>query len=198
MHIEDKYKYIHHKNNYCSTIYSNVLIKYPKENSVKQFVNHERCEKIRYVQLFDFEALGIENMNTLTNKKEKNHHPISYSQIIIDTVKNEIISESSYVGEDCVDVFLDHTLSVWGNITSNDYPLQMSERDQLNHDCDSNCLICNVEFNDFIKSRRHHDHYQDGSKDGSNYLGALCNSCNLRIKKQVMLVSIAITHPMMF
>ena len=97
--ITDKIKYIHHKKNYCSTRYSCTELKYPELGAKRKFINYGRCEMFRFIQFFDFEAYLKDN------GKDKIHHPVSFSEITLDTKTNQIISNKSYLGENYVDVF---------------------------------------------------------------------------------------------
>ena len=179
--IDNKIDYIHHKHNYCSSVYSGVELKYPESGAKRKFINYARCEMYRYLQFFDFEAILKDNNN------EKIHIPISFSEITVDTKTNQIISNKSYLGENCVDVFLDHSLDTWNKIESKVYPLHMSRLDEIEFENSNSCKICKRKFNSDIIKTRHHDHYEPRN----NFIGALCQRCNLSIKRQNKLISIA-------
>ena len=179
--IDNKIKYIHHKHNYCSTVYSNVEIQYPDPGTKRKFINYARCQMYRYLQFFDFESILKDSNN------EKIHHPISFSEITVDTKTHKIISNKSYLGEDCVNVYLEHTLNIWRDIYDNKYPLNMTKYDEMNFQNSTYCMICERTFDQNIIKQRHHDHYEKKN----NYIGSLCQRCNLSIKKQNKLISVA-------
>ena len=100
----------------------------------------------RFIQFFDFEAYLKDD------GKDKIHHPVSFCEITLDTKNNQIIPNKSYLGDNCVDVFLDHTLKIWNNIHINNYPLHMSNSDEINYQNSMNCKICKRMFSsDMIK-----------------------------------------------
>ena len=83
--------------------------------------------------------------------------------------------------------FLDHSLDTWNKIESKVYPLHMSRLDEIEFENSNSCKICKRKFNSDIIKTRHHDHYEPRN----NFIGALCQRCNLSIKRQNKFISIA-------
>ena len=62
----------------------------------------------------------------------------------------------------------------------------MSSSDEMNYQNSMNCKICKRIFSSEIIKVRHHCHYEKKQ----NYIGALCQRCNLSIKRQNKLISV--------
>ena len=172
--FSDRLEFVEHKVNLCASLNNDIQMKYPKPGDVRKFRHYGRCEKYRYLQFFDFEALLKDVKNVKTNENEKIHIPISFSQITVDTKNNEILSHNTYLGLDCVDIFLTQSLELWDKIASKTYCLAMSDENVRDFENATMCKLCDIEFGPYVRKVRHHCHYTVSP----NYLYALCNNCN--------------------
>ena len=184
----DKVKYIWHKNNHCTTMNSEIKLKYPSPGQVKKFINYIRTEKLRYIQVFDFEAYQKTEFNSDKNSDEKLHKPASFCEVTIDSKYNKIISLTKYIGEDSCTVFLRKSLEIWASLFDKPkYPIHMTLLNKSQHTNATNCDICDRTFSSGIGKVAHHCH----SDPGLNFLGSLCSRCNLQIKSTRILTSLA-------
>jgi len=161
----------------------------PGENIVK-FKNFERSHDLEYVGYLDFECvLANSNMplcstcNTLKCKCDYSYvtdvnsqEPICYSLVILNG--DTIVHEHTYAGEDAHVNLIGHLLEQerkWiGNVLSSNADMLISRKEIAQFERATHCYLCGIEFTDMTVKCKDHSHFN------SKYLGAACQSCNLR------------------
>ena len=174
-----------HKTNYCMNRGLNSRIIYPKENEFVRFRNWIRCQKTPIVAFTDFECGLIKAPNGT-----KIHLPLIYALVVVDTERMEVLKHTVYRGLDCVDHFLDNIKAFWKEYNprknSVKYGIDMTIENQREFMLSDKCFICKRTFIQGEKTA-HHDHLIEKQ----NYIGALCNRCNLQITVQQNLTVVA-------
>ena len=160
----------------------------PEDCEIK-FKNFENIQNLDYIAYLDFECVlpsvrevckvcdkikcACDGSYTDVLSKQK---AIGYSFVILN--KDEIIHEKSYYGEKANEHFINHILDEenrWiKNILSVSKPMVFTAENQQSFNDANNCYLCDTYFDaDVVKCRDH-------SHQTSHYLGAACQSCNLR------------------
>ena len=165
----------------------------PKGKEIIKFRNFERKHKMEYTAYLDFESIlpdcdsfceicqrlycKCDASYTDTISKQK---PIAFSFLVLGPRK-KIIHEYSYAGDDahihCVSHLLEQEKKWIKNLLSTYKEMVMTEKDILEHEKQSTCYICDKTFSPFVIKVRDHSHFT------AKYLGAACQSCNLRRRK---------------
>jgi hypothetical protein len=166
----------------------------PKEEKSKiKFKHFEHQHKLDYIAYLDFECVLPNQKNhcvicrslkckcdaSFTDVLSK-QEPIGYSFVVLGP-SDKIIHQDSYIGKDAGEAFVDHLLKqeqLWiRNLLGVTKDMVMTQIDRYKHEKSQNCYICNRTFNNEIYKVRDHNHLT------GQYLGAACNSCNLRRRK---------------
>ena len=163
------------------------------KNEKIKFRNYEKQHKLEYTAYLDFECCLPDcdtfcdicqrlkckcdaSFTDILNKQV----PIAFSFLILGS-KKEIIHEYSYSGENAHIHLIQHLLDqeeLWvKNVLSAFKPLLMSAENKKEHEKQDECYLCSVKFSDGVLKCRDHSHYN------GKYLGAACQSCNLRRRK---------------
>ena len=159
------------------------------ENCDIQFKNFEKCENLDYIAFLDFECVlpSVAEVCKVCDKIKcacdasytdvlSKQKAIGYSFVILD--KNEIIHENSYFGEKANEDFISHILKEenrWiKNILSTSKPMSLNAEEQSKFLESTHCYMCQTLFDGNVVKCRDHSHQT------SQYLGAACQSCNLR------------------
>ena len=175
-----------HKNNYCLNRNLNSRIVYPNPDEFLRFRNFGKCSKNPILGFFDCECALLVQENG-----DKIHKPIIYSQVIVDTDKMEILDCNTYQGEDCVDHYLDRIKLFWNQNSCREkamkYEIDYTQEQLVDFQISSHCQICRRKFDCETGKCMHHNHLVKES----NYLGALCNRCNLQNTVQSKLIVLA-------
>ena len=156
-YCQDRKELIRHKKSYCSNKISNTKIIYPKMEDSMKFRNFARTELLKYVQFVDFEC------ELIKNGAEQIHVPVCFSYVIYDTELEKIIRHKSYIGKDCVDVYLESTKSDWSELApmkrDDKYALNMTPHSENRHQQAIECASCGRNFlmHKLVK-QRHHNH----------------------------------------
>jgi len=165
--------------------------KVPSANdNIIKFKNFERSHDLEYVGYLDFECVLPENniklcetCNTIKCKCDcsyvydiNSQDPICYSLVILNG--DEIIHEHTYAGRDAHIDLISHLLEQerrWISNTLNAYnEMSMTQEQTIRFNESTHCYLCGVKFTDTLVKCRDHSHYT------SEFLGAACQSCNLR------------------
>ena len=163
-----------------------------KEEIIK-FKNYEKKHKLEYSGFLDFECL-LPNVETVCHLCERlkcscdasftdvisQQIPIAYSFLVLGPGK-EIIHEHTFAGKNAHVNLVSHLLEqeeIWiENLLTVHKDMEMSKRDKIHYEKQTECYICFKDFSETVIKVRDHSHYN------SKYLGAACQSCNLRRKK---------------
>ena len=167
----------------------NSKIIYPGIDENMKFKSFAKTSLLRYIQFFDFEC---ELINSTDNVDEKIHIPVCFTYIIYDNELEKNAYHKSYMGLDCVDVYIQSSKNDWNKIlpvTINEkYKLKMTPQTQIKHDLSLVCAICKRHFaTEGISKHRHHNHMLEFD----NYVASLCFRCNSQIRCQWKLVCVA-------
>ncbi len=159
------------------------------DNCEIQFKNFENLHSLDYIAYLDFECVlpSVREVCKVCDKMKcscdasytdvlSKQKAIGYSFVILN--KDKIIHEKSYYGEKANENFISHILDEenrWiKNVLSTSKPMIFTEKNRQNFEETNNCYLCGTYFNaDVVKCRDH-------SHQTSQYLGAACQSCNLR------------------
>ena len=101
--------FLEHKKNFCQAACVKSKIEYPLPGEFLRFKNPERTDLLQYIGFFDLEAI-LEKDPT---NDDRIHIPVCVCCVIIDTKHMKTVKTLSYVGLDCVDVFLDWLITTW-------------------------------------------------------------------------------------
>ncbi|XP_047985628.1 uncharacterized protein LOC125226449 [Leguminivora glycinivorella] len=164
------------KTHHCSEIVT-VL---PNENTVIQFKNFERKQKINFIIYADFESMLI-NCNSDSSKNTQNlkkHVPTCFGYYICCSHDASLNKYVSYRGEDCVKVFVEwliNDIHEIHNILIKNNPMNpLTYKEKCNYENATHCHICKqFLFGDKV---RDHDHIT------SEYRGAAHSLCNLKYR----------------
>ena len=160
------------------------------ENCEIKFKNFENSQALEYIAYLDFECVlpSVKEVCVVCNKMKcacdasytdvlTKQKAIGYSFVILND-KQEIVHENSYYGEKANENFIEHILKEendWiKNLLSTSNPMILSQKEQNNFLESTNCYMCDVYFDGNVVKCRDHSHQT------SKYLGAACQSCNLR------------------
>ena len=107
--------------------------------------------------------------------------PIGYSFVVLGQ-NDKIIHENSYIGKNAGEAFVGHILEqeqLWiKNLLAVQKEMVMSNVDVINFSQSEECYLCEKKFHkDTDLKVRDHNH------STGRYLGAACNTCNLRRRK---------------
>lgn len=157
-----------------------ILTMLPEKNSILQFKNFERKQKINFVIYADFESLLLNcNINVTENTRTyKVHEPSCFGYYICCSHNTHLNKYVTYRGADCVDVFIKYLIRDLEYIHStllNKMPMAPLTEDQENdYKNATTCHICNyILFDDKVMD---HDHIT------SQYRGAAHSHCNLMLR----------------
>ena len=163
------------------------------ENSEIKFKNHDNTQKLDYIAFVDFECVLpnvsdvckiCENIKCICDASYTDvltkQKAIGYSFVVLDS-ENEIIHEKSYYGKNANEHFIKHLLKceeAWvKNILTVSQPMDITpkeEKEFLQANC---CYMCDKVFDDNTTKCRDHSHKT------AKYVGAACQSCNLRRRR---------------
>ena len=168
----------------------------PKEGSKASFIkfrNHEKQHKLEYTAYLDFECC-LPNLDVFCDICERpkckcdasftdilsKQIPIAFSFLILGADK-KVIHEYSYAGDDAHIHLIQHLLdeeNLWiKNVLSVTEPLKMTSENISDFQNQTECYLCSLKFSDDVIKVRDHSHFN------GKYLGAACQSCNLRRRK---------------
>lgn len=168
----------------------------PKKDSlydVIKFKNFEKQHKLEYTAYLDFECC-LPNLDVFCDVCQRpkckcdasftdvlsKQIPIAFSFLILGPNKT-IIHEYSYAGENANVHLVRHLLDqekLWiKNVLSIKKPLVMSDENISDFEQQNECYLCSRKFSDVLVKVRDHSHFN------GIYLGAACQSCNLRRRK---------------
>jgi hypothetical protein len=160
--------------------------------SIMCFKNYQNVHPLEYIAFLDFECVlpkTIKKCPDCTHLRCKcdrsftepvaDQHPITYSLVILDQ-NNEIIHQKTYSSDNVADHLVNHLLEEeesWiGNLFEGNVEMYLTDQDWQNYNYSQNCYMCEKPFTYVVKCRDH-CHYT------GKYLGAACQSCNLRRKR---------------
>ena len=163
-----------------------------KEKIIK-FKNYEHQSKLEYFGFLDFECLlpdirkKCPQCLTLKCKCENSHTldvheqiPITYSLVIIgpnETIIHERTKSCINAHFDLVDHLLEQE-DLWiKNLLSVKEEMKMTKKEQVIFDNSKFCYMCETKFSQNVVKCRDHSH------TSGKFLGAACQSCNLRRRR---------------
>lgn len=157
------------------------------------FKNFEKSHKMDYIGFVDFECI-LPNVSDMCKICEKikcvcdasytdiltKQKAIGYSFVILDK-ENKIIHEKSHYGPNANEHFIEHLLECengWiKNLLTVSQPMKITPKEEEEFADTDSCYMCQKVFDENIV--KCHDHCHNTSK----YLGAACQSCNLRRRR---------------
>jgi len=159
-------------------------ISMPLPGEKMKFRNLQSTEKLPFVAFFDTETILQKSDHP---QKIHKHIMIAYNYIILNN-KREVVRKKTYFGEDIIDDFLKNIHSDYEEVYSEfinsvDAIPCLTPAEQLEYDQAKFCCFCKEEFSISNIKNRHHSWTQTFIRDGrrSNYIGAACTNCNVKI-----------------
>lgn len=158
-----------------------------------KFKNFENQSKLEYIGFLDFETIlpniskKCPQCSSLKCKCDysrtdeiHNQTPVTYSLVILDPYE-KIIHERTKSSPNAHIELVEHLLQIeemWlKDLLSVTEEMNMNRKEHESFDSSSNCYLCGQNFsNDVIKCRDH-------CHSTGRYIGAACQSCNLRRRK---------------
>lgn len=162
---------------YNSHMCNKILTVLPEKNTILQFKNYEKQQKINFVIYADFESLLLNCNDFITENTRiyKAHQPSCFGYYICCSHNRNLNKYVTYRGPDCVEKFVTYLLSdieMIYNILSKALPMSPLTKNQENNF--NNATVCHIckqlLFDDKV---RDHDHVT------SQYRGAAHSHCNL-------------------
>ena len=150
-----------------------VKLRFNSPGAKLKFKDYHKTHMHSHIGVFDLESL-LRKSNK-SNRIEATHEACASCFIIFDCMNN-VVSEFIDCGADTVDKFVQCLLKEWERIKEKRtiYPLDMSSEDEERFQNTTHCQNCGREFNEKRIRCRHHNHMSPTS----NYISALCNTCN--------------------
>ncbi|XP_069179599.1 uncharacterized protein [Procambarus clarkii] len=150
---------------------------YPQPGDTLHFKNTGKGYAPSHVGYFDFEC--VLSTEDCLGSVTAIHRPIAYSYIIVDR-NHTVVDKFTYFGGDSVTHFMQRVATKWEIIRStlHHYEIDMSLEDMIHFRRQTHCQFCEQVFTPSNFKVQHHDHL----REKLNYIGALCNYCNLRHK----------------
>lgn len=163
-----------YESHYCTKI----LTVLPNKNSVLQFKNYERQQKIHFVIYADFESLLLNFKDDNASKhttKNKLHQPSCFAYYVCCSYDSNLNKFVTYRGLDCVEVFIKSLIKeakLINEIVNTKKSMKtMTEQQSDDYRNAIKCFICNnLLFDDKVCD---HDHIT------GEYRGAAHSYCNL-------------------
>ena len=158
------------------------VLKFKEVGEKQKFLNYKNVSQQPFVYYCDLETVLVPNPDvkkTGSTIKKKIHQPIAISLLRCCTVKKYSHTHPIiHVGKDCIEKFyqeLKKEIDFMDDVLSTvNHPIDMTEEQELAHRCATECYVCN-KFLQPEEKLRDHNHL----KKRRNYLGAICNECNL-------------------
>ena len=169
--------------------------KVPSEGeNIIRFKNFERTHRLDYIAYVDFECVLNPNATKICQEcsslkckcdtsyiEDINQQlPICYSFLVLGP-NNKIVHEDTYVGEDAHIHFIGHLLEqekLWvSDLLETKKTIIMTTEDENDFLSANHCYICKNLFTSGTVKCKDHCHFT------SKYLGAACQSCNLRRRR---------------
>jgi Recombination endonuclease VII len=163
------------------------------DEKIMKFQNYQNKHPLEYIAFLDFEcvlpitAKKCPECTHLHCKCDRSYtepvadqHPITYCLVILDH-NGEIIHKKIHSGENAADHLINHLLheeELWiSNLFSDSADMSLTKRDWITYNQSTQCYMCNTTFNDCVVKCRDHCHFT------GKFLGAACQSCNLRRRR---------------
>lgn len=158
------------------------------------FKNFEHTHFMDYIAFLDFECILPENSKKCPDCRSlkckcdcsytdniNDQLPICYSFIVLGP-DDRIVHEHTYSGENAHINFIEHLLAQQGEwieaVLQTREIMIMTDQDHINFSKATKCYLCRRKFDSSLFKVRDHSHFT------SKFLGAACNPCNLRRRKQ--------------
>lgn len=125
------------------------------------------------------------------------HIPYSY-ELIVYGPDQRIFRRMSYTGSNVIAHFF-QTAMEYADAVINDLSFnndrEMTEDEEEEFHAATRCYLCGNDFDatHYIRVRHHHHrmYFDRAGNERSNYIGVICNKCNLNIKEKKMLTMVA-------
>lgn len=169
---------------YCTskTLESNLV--FPDPSVKHKFCNFKNVCMNPFVYYCDLETIAtpvVQEKQTKTGKieRKKEHHPIAIGLLRVSTAKEHSHEKPIILtGEDCIEKFFD-TLRTEAKymdeiLETVNHPINMSPEQERDHFNAEKCYVCQTNLDSRTKMRDHNHLIRK-----ENYLGAICNGCNL-------------------
>ena len=166
----------------CCGMFKPCKVKMPAENRTTIKFNATKSLTIPVAIYADFEAI---NEALPGDGCKKTVHKVVSARFYVEKPRGDIAR--SHVGSDAVAKFLDEIYRIYPQLSDTwmkNVRLSMTREDKAAFAKTKRCQGCDIDFNDGVKKCRHHDHATGG------YKGAYCNSCNLKIRLNLLKIPI--------
>ena len=175
-----------------------ITMPFPGNFDKVQFQNYEKTTKVNLVGYYDFEVVLQPNTDPCSrcvkeksnpsacphsSVKETDHVPVAYSYII-ENYAGQIVKQNTYVGEDCVEKFIDELLDMEHDLIDAmcmNKKMIFTKADKITSQEETFCHICEnklvkkgEEIDDGERTCRDHCHLS------GKYLGLAHKSCNFQ------------------
>ena len=159
------------------------FLSFPKRGEKQCFKNFKNITRSPFVIYCDLETYTVPVVKEEKGKKtrkETRHQAMAFGLYCVCTEEEFCDNKPTiYVGSDAIETLfeklkskLDYIHSVQKSIN---YPLDMTLEDRKRNKAAKTCYLCGKEFDEPHEKFRDHNHL----KKHENYLGAVCNICNL-------------------
>jgi len=163
------------------------------DDTTMKFKNYQNQHPLEYIAFLDFEcvlpktAKKCPECTHLRCKCDRSYtepvadqHPITYSLVILDQ-NGEIIHKKTHSTDNAADHLINHLLEeeeTWlSNLFNSCVEMALNKKDWVVYNQTTSCYMCKTVFNDNIVKCRDHCHFT------GKFLGASCQSCNLRRRR---------------
>lgn len=165
-----------------------------EKNNIIKFKNYERQHMLDYIAFLDFECIlpdkrrQCDQCQSLKCKCDcsitdvvNDQLPIAYSFVVLGP-HDEIVHEHTYSGNDAHLDFIKHLLQQENDWVSSlleiKNAMDFSYKNKIDFNNAEVCYLCKVSFSDDVVKCRDHCHVS------GSFLGAACQQCNLRRRRQ--------------
>jgi len=156
------------------------MLEFPQRGARQKFANFKNVAPHPFVFYCDLETMlvDVEDEKRSKVKRQKMHQPIAIGYLRVSTRKKYTqTTPVIHTGKDCIEKFyasLKKEIQYMDEKLAKNHPLDMSEEQERLHEEAESCYVCE-KFLEQEEKMRDHDHLLKRN----NYLGAICNSCNL-------------------
>jgi len=156
-------------------------LEFSEPGSKQKFTNFKKMKDHPFVYYCDLETMLVDVAEEEGKKlkKKKIHQPISIGYLRVCSSRKKFSQKKPVIhtGKNCVEKFyksLKEEIIFMDRILEKNYPLDISEEENRQYEAAKTCYICEKHLEEEEKMRDH-DHLMKRN----NYLGAICNGCNL-------------------
>ena len=160
------------------------VFSFPNRGEKQYFKNVQNITRAPFVLYCDLEtfseSIAREEEQAKKTKKESRHRAIAFGLYCVCTEKEFCDNQPTlYVGDDAIEKLfheLKRKLEFIHSIQKRvNYPIHMTLKDRKRHKSAEKCYLCQKDFDEPHEKFHDHNHL----KKENNYLGPVCNICNL-------------------